>query len=88
MKVLHEMVEARGVPCLTTELDGTPTHLKKRKTVILRQLPAVQAEADSVICLQLPSNGSSDGRVYADEPCEIDEGGRRPGGSPMPPARS
>ena len=35
MKVFHDLIEHRGLPCLSSEMSNTPTHLKKRKTVIV-----------------------------------------------------
>ena len=53
MGVLHEFIEFRGLPCLQSEYEGTPTHLKKKKTVFLStKLPLVEKEADAIIALK------------------------------------
>ena len=50
MKVFHDLIEHRGLPCLSSEMSNTPTHLKKRKTAIVStKIQRIMDLADVVI---------------------------------------
>ena len=52
IKVLHELIDNRGLPCLESELGETPLALRKPKTVIVSsKLYHVEDLADSVLSL-------------------------------------
>lgn len=62
LAVLRDFVLLRGPPCLDDENEATPTHARKKKTVIITtKLACVEREADAVI--HFPNERAGEGHA-------------------------